>query len=524
MKVHLMFKDDDFHCGVTGSSQLCIDGRSCFNSSVEENLDNLPLESAESVLRKTLISDLEMDNIINVMANSDDLIKSVSAFALSNPLKNIDDIKYRQDILKDVIKNKDIIAEIYNICRETGEEVRYSRYSLSSEWMFSIFSSAVGLISIYIKGFKKIRDLTSKIIKKFSSDGMTSLLNMICDNFSDSYISKVQHFLGNMNEVDGTLISAKFGSCLQGTSYVYRKGKDDKLNPKMRFAPSYTLPERDSVSAEDLCLRRDRAINNTANVLAKAAENFDNFFNSLKNELGFYVGCVNLYDKLNSLNMDVCFPELEEMSCKSRKCKELYDVSLALLKNEKVTGSDVNSDNKLLYIITGANQGGKTTFLRSVGQAQLMAQCGMFVCGQEVSIPLRNNIYSHFKKEEDNKMNSGKLDEEMSRMDKIISLIKEDDMILSNESFSSTNEREGSEIFFQITKALIEHNVEMFCVTHMLEYALAFEGDRQSGLAWQAEFLKAQRTEDGKLTFKIMPGKPSSTAFGEEIYKAVFNK
>ena len=519
MKVHLMYNDRD-----------------------------LDLEQEISATYSLLMADLDFDNVINTMSNGDDLIKSACKTVLSNPLKEISQIKYRQQIQQDVINNKELIKDLYKICKETGEEVRYSRYTLTSEWLSSIFSGAVGLITIYIKRFGEIRKIADKNIKKFNSQGFLQLLKMVQENFPDSYISQVQRTLADMNEGEGTLISAKFGSFLQGTSYTYRKNKNEKLNPKMKFAPSYTLPEMDSVSAEDLCYRCDKAKNETADILAKTAENFQNFFNTLKNELAFYVGCINLYEKINSINMPLCQPDFTGTAqnkdtttskdkdtvsaaahnkdtapdtatatdSHTRKWQGLYDLSLALLKNEKVTGNDNIIKEKKLCIITGANQGGKTTFLKSIGQAQLMAQCGMLVAAENFTAPVKNNIYTHFKKEEDTNMNSGKLDEEMSRMDKIVTAIKPGDMILSNESFSSTNEREGSQIFTQITNALMEENVEIFAVTHMCEYANSFTGNKN------VEYLKAEHTEAGTLTYKMKPAMPSTTAFGEEIYRKVF--
>jgi len=59
--------------------------------------------------------------------------------------------------------------------------------------------------------------------------------------------------------------------------------------------------------------------------------------------------------------------------------KGLYDVCLALILEQRTVGNDVNADNTDLVMITGANQGGKSTFLRSIGLSQLMIQCGMFV-------------------------------------------------------------------------------------------------------------------------------------------------
>ncbi len=70
----------------------------------------------------------------------------------------------------------------------------------------------------------------------------------------------------------------------------------------------------------------------------------------------------------------------------------------------------------MLVMITGANQGGKSTFLRSIGLAQLMMQCGMFVPAESLSSNVCDGIFINFKREEDATMKCGKLDEELSRM------------------------------------------------------------------------------------------------------------
>ncbi len=69
-----------------------------------------------------------------------------------------------------------------------------------------------------------------------------------------------------------------------------------------------------------------------------------------------------------------------------------------------------------LLIITGANQGGKSTFLCAVGLAQVMMQCGMFVAAESFSANVCDGIYTHYKREEDASMRSGKLDEERANV------------------------------------------------------------------------------------------------------------
>ncbi len=79
----------------------------------------------------------------------------------------------------------------------------------------------------------------------------------------------------------------------------------------------------------------------------------------------------------------------------------LYDVCLTFKATHPVIGNDLKADGRDFVIITGANTGGKTTFLRSVGLAQLMMQCGMFVGAKSFRANLCTHIFTHYMREED---------------------------------------------------------------------------------------------------------------------------
>jgi DNA mismatch repair ATPase MutS len=170
-------------------------------------------------------------------------------------------------------------------------------------------------------------------------------------------------------------------------------------------------------------------------------------------------------------------------------------------------------------MITGANRGGKSTFLRSIGLAYLMMQCGMVVPAESFRADLSKGIFSHFKREEDAGMKSGKLDEELSRMSTIVDAIVPGSVVLLNESFASTNEREGAEIASQIVKALLQMGIRVFYVTHL--FALA-EGFYRVGVG-EALFLRAERLEGGRRTFRLLEGEPLPTSFGEDLYRQIFS-
>ena len=179
-----------------------------------------------------------------------------------------------------------------------------------------------------------------------------------------------------------------------------------------------------------------------------------------------------------------------------------------------VVGNDVQGDGKSLVIITGANSGGKSTFLRSVGVAQLMMQCGLFVTAQSYRANVTRGIFTHFIREEDAGMTSGRLDDELRRMSAIAGQIGPHCLMLFNESFAGTNEREGSEIGHQVVRALLEAQVKVFFVTHRFDFAERFH--RQH--AGSTLFLRAERQPDGRRNYKLAVKEPLPTSYGEDLY------
>ena len=111
-------------------------------------------------------------------------------------------------------------------------------------------------------------------------------------------------------------------------------------------------------------------------------------------------------------------------------------------------------------------------------------------------------------------MTSGKLDEELNRMNKIIDHITPKSMFLFNESFSATNEREGSEIARQIVSSLLGKNFKIFYVTHLYEFANSFYSLNADTFL----FLRAERER----TYALREGRPLQTAYGEDLYNKIF--
>jgi DNA mismatch repair ATPase MutS len=473
-----------------------------------------------------LTQDLELNTLFYAMGRGDKFLYEISRKAVLAGLKDKDTIIYRQDILKDCLINSSVVKEIYDLARESIEKKKKEHYWYLGNYINPsiVLHSSVRIMQMFLDYLKKLKNIAEEHSDKFKSVGFTRFFAMLKKELSDEYLTSVQDHLHELEFRNGILMSAELGRGNKGVNYVLHKNRDRKQSWLARIvarrAPAYTfrIPPRDEAGARALGDLRVRGINLVANALGQSADHILNFFDMLKTELAFYIGCLNLHEVLAAKGEPTCFPQPLAAGERGTRFQGLYDVCLTLRLDQRVVGNNINADGKDLVIITGANQGGKSTFLRSLGLAQLMMQCGMFVPAESFTADISDGIFTHYKREEDVTMSSGKLDEELSRMSDIVDNVKANSLILFNESFAATNEREGSEIARQIITALLEKRIKIWYVTHLYDFAHSFfEKNMENAI-----FLRAERQADGGRTFKISEGAPLETSYGEDLYNTIF--
>lgn len=496
-----------------------------------------------------LTQDLELNTLFNAMARDDKFLFEVAQKVVLSGLENdLETILYRQNILRDCLKNAALVREIYDLAVEAIEREKKIYFGLFSKSPDTILHRAIQVLQMLVGMLKKLRQIAADHADKFESEGFTAFFAMLNQELSDEYFASVQNHLRELKFRRGVLISAELGQGNKGTNYVLRQ-QDKKqgwlqrilaqmsleleivqvieeqvknwiegIFAKKPSAYIFYIADRDQNGARALSELKDRGINLVANALAQSTDHILSFFTRLRIELAFYVGCLNLHEQLAQMGEPMSFPRPLPPNERRHSFSGLYDICLALTMKRKVVGNNVAADHKNLVIITGANQGGKSTFLRSIGLAQLMMQSGIFVPAEAFSANICDGLFTHYKRKEDATMSSGKLDEELSRMSDIVNSITPNSMVLFNESFAATNEREGSEIAGQIICALLEKRIKVFFVTHLYEFADSFY-DKQMD---NAIFLRAERQADGGRTFKVIEGKPLPTSYGEDLYKRIF--
>lgn len=491
-----------------------------------------------NLYRNEVIQDLNLDIIFKSMSNNDKYIYRVARSVMLDSLTDKNTVLYRQDIIADANKNYEIFNEIYQIAThtiaETENYIDFTNKTISTKVpdARNILNS-INLLAILVNGLEQLKDYLNTVQGKFTSEGMRAFYQRLSEEYNYEFAEKIKSSLNEMNflTVGGQItFSATVGQALRMSDIIVNDLSKEifkRKNKIFRWIKTfinlfYKIFKRNVIilgDSEVALNARDLESAGLLHILQMYKDfirEHKTFFESLKFQMAFYVGCSNLQEKFINLHIPICNPVIDKEG-NNFEFSGLYDMSMALYNRACPVTNDMNASDKLLLIISGANQGGKSTYLRSIGIAQLLMQSGLFVPANYYCNVLCDGIFTHFTRREDRNMNSGKLDEELGRMNRIISNIKPSSMLLLNESFASTTEREGSKIAFDVVNALYEAGVRILTVTHLFEFTkMMYEKNLEKVM-----FLSAERLIDGTRTYHILESEPERTSYGLDLYEEI---
>lgn len=471
-----------------------------------------------------LVKDLELDTLFAAMAGGDEFLLAVAKPALLQSLTDVDAILWRQEVLQDCETQRETIEALYQLAVDTlAEEHKhfYFEYnSASGNLMQGI--ETLQRCHARLRTLRRIAD--GARAGGFRSRAFIQVFETLHAQLDDAYLDEIAAHLEELRFKYGTLASARLGRGNKSIEFMLHNVPRERrghwrhwlLHQPETYA--FEIAPRDDAGAVALGEVRDHALRVAADAVSQSANQVLAFFTQLRIELAFYRGALNLKAALQTHGMGVCRPTPSAIEPHDWQATGLYDPCLCLIKGSNVDSNDLAAAGADLVFVTGANQGGKSTFLRSIGAAQLLMQAGLFVPAESFAANICSGVFTHYKREEDARMESGKFDEELVRMDGIVGQITAGALVLFNESFAATNEHEGAAIAAEIIDVFMEKRIKVVFVTHFYELALDFSESGRTDVL----FLAAERTADGTRTHRILPGRPSRTAYGPDLYARIF--
>lgn len=238
-------------------------------------------------------------------------------------------------------------------------------------------------------------------------------------------------------------------------------------------------------------------------------------------ELVFYTRWAEYIEKRRAEGWTFCKPETDT-GCggtPGMDARGIYNLKLiSTEKPENVVPNDLAFDReKRVYVLTGANRGGKTTVTQAIGQLFLLAQSGVFVPGTRFRFDPADQVLTHFPADEDKTLDLGRLGEECRRFRELYTRCTPDSLLLLNETFSTTSFEEGYFIASDALRAILRLGTRTIYNTHMHKLAQDLDTVINTGESEGKAVSLVAETKDGKHSFRVTVAPPEGQSYARDI-------
>ncbi len=464
--------------------------------------------------------DLNLDQII------DGIVKPYEKYDLrslySKMPGNLDSITYRQKIFKDIWR-----PEVAGCLRDFSRKMKDIRAYLSGVEKLYEYQKEGVFLDAALLYFDAMASLAEKInILDLNSEGLRSLREYIISHVNSN---KFKSTSNEAHEIKNKLSTLKYELTIENSKITVRKDHGRK-NYNEEIYDAFGKFRNNWKSSENLQRFNDMSMNHVeAAVLALIARiypdeflDLTSFYNNHKDlidptidrfhkDLQFYLSYLDYISPVIKAGLSFCIPEIN--TGRGTRCIGTFDLALAHKLSMSGSMAVINdfelSPEENTIVVTGPNNGGKTTFARCFGQVHYLAALGLPVPGTEARLFLIDNLYTHFEKSEEPENLRGKLEDDLVRIKNIIDDVTDRSLVIINEMLSSTATKDAIGIGGEIIDLLIKKNVVCLYVTFLDEFA------RLDGVV--SLVAQVNPRSPGIRTFKIRRSEPNGLAYAMAI-------
>jgi DNA mismatch repair ATPase MutS len=236
----------------------------------------------------------------------------------------------------------------------------------------------------------------------------------------------------------------------------------------------------------------------------------DEIISRFSKEIQFYLSWLDFINPSRQVGLPFCYPQICD-SAEYLYYLDGFDLPLARLEQDRTVVNDfILKKPEHIIVVTGPNQGGKTTFARVFGQIHYLASLGLCVPGREAALYLFDNIFTHFGREEDLSTLNGKLQDDLVRLRALLNAATDRSIIIVNEIFASTTLNDALTLGQLMMDAFIELGAPSLIVTFLDE--LASHGSETVSM-----MSTVKEDDPTRRTFKIVRKPPDGLAYALHI-------
>ncbi|MCY0898789.1 MAG: DNA mismatch repair protein MutS [Firmicutes bacterium] len=402
------------------------------------------------------------------------------------PLTNVETIRFRQAVMQD-IEQSPVLSSLENFSHKMRtmrvhlQAVRESFYE-PSQW-----ARFLDATEEYCEAVSELNGrLTEAPLK---SAGLTAFREYLGQYVNGS---EFRTLFAELSQIRSELAQIQYELVVRGDAITVRQSREaidytaELIDTFARFrqgeVQDYTvkLPEGLGMSFVDAQIVSflTKLFPEPFTRLARFYQTYQQFPDSVivqfDQEVQFYLAYVEYIAAFKHQDLPFCYPDVTTSDWNIR-ANDAYDLALAkkcVMEEHPVVTNDFSlADPERIFVVTGPNQGGKTTFARMVGQLHYLASLGCPVPGREARLMLPDQIYTHFERAERVADRIGKLQNDLERIHSILARATSRSLILLNEIFSSTSLDDATFLGKQILQKIAGIGAMCVIVTFIDELA-----------------------------------------------------
>jgi DNA mismatch repair protein MutS len=438
----------------------------------------------EAIETPVFFVDLNLDQVVNAITRGREEYDLKPFFYTS--LNDINAIKYRQEIFRD-LENKALLENIKSfakkmrLLRQHHALISKLDYKFHKEgWILeaaAIYCDAVlclaydlSLADLKSRGFSAFREYLTGYV---NSERFAALLaeteKIKVDLSAIQYCLLIKESAITVRKYESEIdysadVEKTFEKFKQGATKDYRV--DFPETPGMNHIEARIL--------EFVARLYPNIFSDLDNYCARNADYLDATIVAFDREIQFYISYLEFIEKLKQAGLKFCYPQI------TTKDKEVYnyegfDLALAyklITENSPIVCNDFYlKGRERIIVISGPNQGGKTTFARTFGQLHYLACLGCPIPGREARLFLFDKLFTHFEREETIDNLRGKLQDDLIRIHEILGQATSNSIIIMNEIFTSTTLQDAVFLSKKVMEKIIELDLIGVWVTFIEELA-----------------------------------------------------
>jgi DNA mismatch repair protein MutS len=426
--------------------------------------------------------DLNLDQVVESVTAGRQDYRLASFF--HTPLTSVAAITYRHEVLRDLenpdrYRQVEAFAKRMRAMREQLTQTGKRYYARQQQRWFAeavaTYCDAVrdlardlGDGELASRGFRAIRDYLDRYTHSAAFTALADETRGLLDDLAT--VRYCMHIKGNRIRVTAYHDESDYSADVLAIFAKFQQG--DATDYRVKYSNYADLDHVEAAVLDLVAQLYPDVFGHLELFRGDRAGYLDATIARFDREVQFYTAYLDFLAPLRAAGLRFCPPQVSDED-KHIRAEDTFDLALAakLVPEKKpVVGNEFHLDGReRVLVVSGPNQGGKTTFARTFGQLHYLASLGLPVPGSQARLWLYDRMFTHFEKEEAVTNLRGKLEDDLLRIHDILAAATDRSIVIMNESFTATTLHDAVYLGTKVLQDIIATDLLCVCVTFVDE-------------------------------------------------------